>query len=44
MRKHQLLLVLLLITLHVFAKDKDPRQQAYYQVEYRRIPLMVKAY
>ena len=44
MRKHQLLLVLLLITLHVFAKDKDPRQQAYYQVEYRWIPLMVKAY
>jgi hypothetical protein len=45
MRRYPILLLLILASvLHVFAKDDDPRQQAYYQMEYRWIPLMVNAY
>lgn len=45
MRRYPTLLLLILASvLHVFAKDDDPRQQAYYQMEYRWIPLMVNAY
>jgi len=44
MKKFYLFLLLFATTIHVLAKDNDPRQQAYYQIEYRWIPLMVKAY
>ena len=43
-RYHILLLLILASILHVFAKDDDPRNHAYYQIEYRWIPLMVQAY
>ena len=45
MKRYYILLLLILASvLHVFAKDDDPRNHAYYQIEYRWIPLMVQAY
>ncbi len=44
MKRYYLFLLLLATTIHVLAKDNDPRQQAYYQMEYSWIPIMIKAY
>ena len=44
MKRYYLFLLLLATTIHVFAKGNDPRQQAYYQMEYSWIPIMIKAY
>ena len=44
MKRYYLFLLLLATTIHVLAKDNDPRQQAYYQMEYRWIPVMIKTY
>lgn len=44
MKRCYLFLLLLATTIHVLAKDNDPREQAYYQMEYSWIPIMIKAY